>query len=207
MKAARDITSRGFTLVELLVSIGIFTLITTMAVVNHTQFNGSVLLTNLAYEIGLSVREAQVYGITVRQSGANPIKFDSGYGIHFDLGTSNTMYTLFEDVKPAGGVADHVYSEGTDGAGIQIFRIQKGNRISKICVRNNCSSSTDFENRVDISFIRPNPDAYIRAAGNSSPLNFAQICIASPGGSVRKVMVESTGQISVVADDVSICNN
>ena len=56
----------GFTLIELLVSIAIFIIITSVAVWNNSQFNSTILLTDLGYEIALSVRQAQVYGITVK---------------------------------------------------------------------------------------------------------------------------------------------
>src|SRR3989344_831085 len=192
----------GFTLVELLVSIGIFMLITTMAVVNHTQFNSSVLLTNLAYEIGLSIRQAQVYGITVKQTLDNPTQFNSGYGIHFDLTSDPKTYTLFEDVKPVGDQVDHVYNQITD-EDVEIFHIQKGNRISGIYI----DGDSDSQNEVDITFIRPHPDAYIKFSGNSSLHSKAEICLKSPQGTVRKVVVENTGQISVVAENVTICGN
>jgi len=185
-------TTSGFTLVELLVSIAIFTLITTMAVFNHAQFNGSVLLTNLAYEIALSVRQAQTYGISVKQTAT--FSFDSGYGVHIDLSTP-TSYTLFED--KTGGVS-HVHDAGdTD---LQVFNITRGNRIGKICLNGvqPCNATS-----VDISFIRPNPDAYIMSGGTSATK--AEICLTSPQGMMRKVVVESTGQISVSTDG-TICN-
>ncbi len=196
-------TSRiqGFTLVELLVSISIFTLITTMAVLNHNQFNSSVVLTNLSYEIGLSIRQAQFYGISVKQaSNAVTANFDSGYGIHFDLNNPKT-YLLFEDVKPEGGSIDHVYDEGTD-VSTEIFNIGKGNRISRICLDTiDCTKTV-----VDISFVRPNPDAYIKAPGSiGSTYNKAEICVSSIDSVYRKVVVESTGQISVTTDGNGIC--
>src|SRR3954470_14945717 len=134
--------NKGFTLVELLVSIGIFTVITSMAVYSHAQFNGSVLLTNLAYEIGLSVRQAQFYGISVRQNAAS--SFDSGYGVHFDLATP-TSYILFEDKA---GSSVHV-RDGSD-VDLQIFSISKGNKVSKICINGVC----DVTN-IDLTFVRP----------------------------------------------------
>jgi competence protein ComGC len=198
MKAAMK--TNGFTLVELLVSIGIFMLITTMAVVNHSQFNSSVLLTNLAYEVGLSIRQAQVYGITVKHSESSSSKFDSGYGIHFDLTADPKSYTLFEDYKPTGGSVSHDYGAGD--ADVEKFHIQKGNSISGIYIDGN---NTRVMN-VDITFIRPNPDAYIIVSGDSARHAKAEICVKSPQGTARKVTVENTGQISVVADDVTICN-
>ncbi|MDP1624896.1 MAG: prepilin-type N-terminal cleavage/methylation domain-containing protein [bacterium] len=192
---------KGFTLVELLVSISIFTVITSVAVFNHAQFNGSVLLTNLAYEIALSVRQAQFYGITVRQSTVMPGAFDSGYGIRFDLGESVTRYSLYEDRLPQ----NHVY----DGAGelLESFQIQKGNRISKILVTSG-SGSPVTANIVDISFIRPNPDTYITVGGNTSIFySKAEICVSSPQGSSRIIVVEATGQISVTIDQTDKCSS
>ncbi len=189
----------GFTLVELLVSIGIFTAITTIAVVNQSDFNGSVLLTNLAYEIGLSVRQAQIYGITVKGTAVDATKFDSGYGMRFDLATPNRYY-LFEDKTPPDHFCDSTECGAIYDNVIETFYIQRGNRISKICVDGDCSPTV-----VDISFVRPNPDAYIRVSGTS--YGKAEICVLSPGkGTKRKVIVESTGQISVASAAGAICN-
>lgn len=181
----------GFTLVELLVSVGIFTLITTAAVFNNAQFNGNVVLSNLAYEVALSVRQAQFYGITVKQSSTNT--FDAGYGISFNVSTP-TSYLLFED-KPT---PNKTYDAGE---ALETYVMRKGNFISKICLSQSgaCSSYPS----VDISFVRPNPEAYIRHAG--SFYSKAEICVSSPGGNKRKVVVESTGQISVATADVA-CN-
>lgn len=197
--SAKPRTERAFTLVELLVSISIFAVITAVAVFNHAKFNGSVVLTNLAYEVALSIRQAQFYGITVRQTSANAAKFDSGYGVHFDL-SNPTTYTIFEDVR-SGGVLNHI-NDGSD-VSVETFRIQKGNKISKICVDGSCSPTV-----VDISFVRPNPDAEIRAGGQSvTRYSKAELCVSSADGSTkRKVTVESTGQISVSVDAASVCN-
>ena len=184
----------GFTLVELLVSVAIFTLITTTAVFNNAQFNGNVLLTNLAYEVALSVRQAQFYGITVKQSSTNT--FDAGYGIHFDTATP-AAYILFED-KPT---PDKTY---TANEALETYTLRKGNTISKVCVTNVSRTCLSPGSTVDITFIRPNPDAYIRYQG--SFYSQAEICVSSPLGNKRKVVVESTGQISVATDAEGICN-
>jgi prepilin-type N-terminal cleavage/methylation domain-containing protein len=187
-------SSAAFTLVELLVSVAIFTLITTAAVFNNAQFNGNVILTNLAYEVALSVRQAQFYGITVKQSSTNT--FDAGYGIHFDTATP-AAYLLFED-KPT---PDKTYSAGE---ALETYTLRKGNTISKICVSNVSRTCLSPGSTADISFIRPNPDAYIRYQGTL--YSQAEICVSSPLGNKRKVVVESTGQISVATDSEGTCN-
>ncbi len=57
---------RGFSLIELIVVTGIFTVITAVVLANNAQFNNSVLLGNAAYDIALSVRQAQVYGLSTQ---------------------------------------------------------------------------------------------------------------------------------------------
>ena len=62
---------RGFTLIELLVVVAIIVVITGLILANSNKFGGQTMLQNLSYDIALSLREAQVYGISVRSnSGA-----------------------------------------------------------------------------------------------------------------------------------------
>ncbi len=79
--------------------------------------------------------------------------------------------------------------------------LRKGNVISRICLTQTTTCAQ--VNSVDISFVRPNPDAFIRSGGTS--YSKAELCISSPLGNKRKVIIESTGQISVAASD-SVCN-
>lgn len=185
-----------------MVSIGIFTLITTISVFSYSDFNSNVLLTNLAYEIALSVRQAQFYGITVKQS-ATAGNFDSGYGVH--LTQNATSYTLFEDGKGSFSL-NHVYEVNpgdiTNNEGIETYSIQKGNFISRLCTKGSGSLDCTLTS-LDLSFVRPNPDTFVAFSTGvgSAALDLSKttsvICVASPKGTVRKVTVESTGQISV----------
>lgn len=183
----------GFTLVELLVSIAIFTLITTIAVFNHAQFNSSILLTDLAYEAALTIRQAQVYGITVRQSSTNG--YDSGYGVHFQT-NDPTTYKLFEDMP----TPNHICDSTECSSPIESYTIQKGNQVTRLCADGDCTKTS-----LDISFIRPNPDAFITANGVGTLYNEAVICLKSPQGIARRAIVESTGQISVDNDPTNVC--
>lgn len=199
----RERLSPGFTLAELLVSIAIFSAITTLAVLNNNRFNSSVILTNLAYEIALSVRQAQFYGITVKGTSSNPNKFNSGYGVRFDL-SSPATYALYEDVStnPLAATPDHIKTVAD--ADLEVFTINKGNKISKICL-DGCP--TGGASILDITFVRPNPEAFIRA-GNNPAVEYgkAEICLVSPDMTKRKIIVERTGQISVASNTSPACD-
>lgn len=187
---------------EFLVSITLFTVITTIAVVSNGKFNSSVVLTNLAYEVALSIRQAQFYGISVKAPSTSSA-FDSGFGVHFDLASGqSTSYIIFEDRDPSPGNGTYNSNRQYDsGEALETFQLRKGNYISRMCFNgstSNCvtASSPASRRRVDITFLRPDPDAYIRR-GDGQTYTRVDVCLSSPDGSDRKIIVESTGQIAV----------
>ena len=196
---------RGFTLIELLVVIGIIVIISALMLANTNKFGGQSQLQNLAYDIALSVREAQVYGISVQGSAGN---FNVGYGMHFDTNTK-MAYNLFADTAQIG-----VYHVGED-VRPSPFAIGQGFYISKLCVTPTsgyefCTGSSPTSvSQLDILFIRPEPDAYISI--NNTHLTFdgngnvvggslysqARIVVTSPRGDFMSVVIWSNGQITV----------
>ena len=191
----------GFTLIELLVSISIFIIITSVAIWNNNAFNSSVLLTDLGYEIALSVRQAQVYGTTVKApslcvNGSCSSYFTSGYGVDFNI-TQPSQYILFEDGK-VGSIPDHIYEQGEL---LENYTIGRGYSIKKLCVSagNGTYKST---NKIDISFIRPEPEAWVYDGIDSPSQIEVDIYVQDPQKTTdRDIVIEPTGQISVVNDD------
>src|SRR3989344_1409035 len=53
--------TKGFTLIELLVVSAIVVMLATVILSSHGKFGGQVLLQNFAYDVALSIRQAQVY--------------------------------------------------------------------------------------------------------------------------------------------------
>jgi prepilin-type N-terminal cleavage/methylation domain-containing protein len=203
---------QGFTLIELLVVVAVIILVSAVIFANNNRFGGAALLQNLAYDIALSVREAQVYGISVKQNSQGT--FSAGYGMHFALANSTT-YNLFSDFKNGAGQlsSDGLYEAGED-VKPSPYKIGRSYYISKLCVTpasgppEICSPTVQ---KIDILFIRPDPDAYISI--NSTALTFvngvvvggspnmqARIVVASPRGDFMSVIVSQNGQISVAAD-------
>lgn len=186
---------RGFTIVELLVTISFFVIVTSTILVRHATFSGNLLLTNLAYDIALSIREAQVFGLSVSEFGTGTGEFDVGYGVHFDSG-DNTSYILFADREPK----DQRYNDDDDSETVDVFNIHKGNTISLFCGvlssgTEKCSS-TDISH-LDIVFERPNPDAIITSNIAGESYSSAKIVVRSPQGKERTIIIGITGQIYV----------
>ncbi|MDD5318961.1 MAG: prepilin-type N-terminal cleavage/methylation domain-containing protein [Candidatus Pacebacteria bacterium] len=187
----------GFSLIELVVVIGIFTLIMAVILFNQSKLSSSTLVDNLAYETALTLRQAQDYGIGVRavNPGLGAAAFAGGFGVHFDK-TTPTTFILFKDDD-----GTHTYTPpstpgGTDQV-LSIYNIGNNNRISALCINNNCNMAFST---LDITFTRPNPEAVI-ILDNQSITNAqasAQIKLTTATGDKTKTVdVQLSGQISV----------
>ncbi len=202
--------SKGFTLIELLVSMAIFIVVTGIVVVNQGSFGGSVLITNLAYDVALSVRQAQVYGISARKVTAGVIdpsgieQFDRSYGVHFGQQTGN--FILFADISEDGQY-DTNSDDGTNckvgyanPECISFLKIEKGNTISGFCGDATCKSGGAI-NSLDILFHRPNPEPIIYGLLNGVRVdtahNSASVTVSTPQGKTKLVCVSVSGQIYV----------
>ena len=181
--------SAGFTLIELLVVVSILVVISGVLLANYSQFGGTVLLRNLAYDIALSVREAQVFGISGRSFSGT--QFAAGHGIHVNLQDDAQRMFLFTDVN-----GDGLYTSA--GEWIETYMLERGYRIDRVCVPSGLSEDC-LVTEANILFRRPEPDAVINASFGSgfSQYGRVRIVIASPQGDKMSVLVEGAGQISV----------
>lgn len=183
--------SGGFALLELLVAVVLFGIITTMVLLAYSRVGEQLFMTTLAYEVALSFRQAQSYGVSVREfRGGGAQTFEAAYGLHFD-GGSDKQFVLFADGNMGGNRLR--YDGVHDGSGclagsgsecVSLVRIERGNQILKFCgvllldggrdkpdeeKREECNmASTPPSNPspaisfLDVLFLRPNPDANIR---------------------------------------------
>lgn len=182
---------KAFSLVELLVVISIFSLISLVILANHSRFNSSVLLTSLSYDIALSIRQAQVYGLSVRgfDPGTGVNTFQVGYGLRFN---STGSYTFFADTNKS-----KTYDSGDTV--LSTYTLSHTHSIKRFCATTAeqvevCSDSGALP-ELDVVFYRPDPDAII-SAGGATRYSSAKIVVTS-GSQTRTVVVASTGQISV----------
>jgi len=174
----------GFTLIELVVTIAIVALISGITLFNYHTFSGGVVLENLAYEVALAVRQAQFFGINVKETGGS---FQSGYGVYFDIDNPG-QFVLFADINN-----DHSYD--SDDIVVDLYKMTRGLSIQKLCVDSDCSSSQ----KLSITFIRPDPNAIIKVENNSIEYSEAEIYVGSPDSDVpnKIITVGVAGLISV----------
>jgi len=192
--------SRAFTLIELLVVTGIIVIISTIILANNNRFGGVVLLENLAYDVALSIRQAQVYGISVARFQSNT--FSAGYGVHFDLSSPDT-YVLFADAIQANGLYDCPQPGTNNCELVETTTLSTGYNIYNLCETPSSGVETCGISKIDVVFKRPEPDAWISASGVSCINNngtcgeSARVLLQSPHGDHMSVVIYANGQISV----------
>lgn len=199
----------GFTLIELLVVSAIIVLITGFILFRQQGFNSSTLLRSLSYSIALTVRQAQVYGNSVRESAVGSNVFANGYGVYFGNSglVDNSHYLMFADVD----------GDGQYEAGEELPRFTIGNGrgtdylIKDYCAHSNsgdqCTTGTGTTiDSLTIYFRRPNPDACFATsqspsacAADAAPVyDYAYVQVKPAGGSdYRTIKISNTGQIAV----------
>lgn len=202
----------GLTLVEMVVVIAIFGVVSAVLLFNFSGFNNNVSVRNLSQEIALSVRKAQMYATGVRSvdGTANLSDRYSSYGVSFSAKPSATgfnpyakQFILFADTASSG--AGNRYYDTGSGCGspsvgnecVEAFGIQTGDSIVNVCTENGCSATQT----VNVVFRRPSPDAKICIVSGSScgsDRSFVSVVVRSTKGAERTITVWNTGQISVL---------
>jgi type II secretory pathway pseudopilin PulG len=217
-------TSRGFSIIELIVAVSIMIIITTAVLFRQSKFSSDILITNMAYEVALAIRQAQVYGTSSKQNSLGGIgtnQYKVGYGIHiWSAGNVKpNSYAEFVDVptNPAVIGEDTVFEYTYDSDGSE--DLGDDPELSQVKIRQycgyigtnpgNCWSDGDTSLFLDIVFVKPNPDAHIRMGStvgshDGNEYDKAKIVIESAlGDKCRTVTVYGSGQISVDPADSS----
>ena len=186
--------NKGFTLIEMLISVGIFTVMSGIILANYPEFRSRSALDNLTAQIAIVFREAQVYGISVREEGAS---FDTGYGVHVDItGENKKQLIIFADRNN-----DTIFDKNIDSV-LETFNLTGGETISELCAPS-CVGGTGtrpmYPNSLTAVFVRPNPDAYFAINEIPNPsMSSISLKVSNRSGSYsRYVEVYTTGQISV----------
>jgi prepilin-type N-terminal cleavage/methylation domain-containing protein len=211
--------SSGFTLVEMMIVLVIISIITGVALTSQGNFNKTLVLANTAYDIALTMRSAQTFGLSTRGSATST---KAGYGLRFQRNVTNS-FTLYADTYPSPGpnLCHPLPQSGTNSPNalpgncsydstrselLTTYTLGNGITIPKFCTlsANNweCTSGTVTTiSALDIVFERPNPDAFMSENGAynlSFPVTRACITLRAPqtpAGEERHIQIQRSGQI------------
>lgn len=187
-------TQKGFTLVEMLTVLAIFSVITAVVIFNYNKFRSDTILTNMAYEIALSIREAQIYGVSVRGGGSGTEPFQKAYGVHLE--ENSGQYFLFVDGDSNGVLDGSCPTPAGNDTCVTPYTMQRKVIVTNIAAKVGASCTSSISD-IDVVFKRPNPEPTIRTGGDS--FNQTEITIQSPEqGTKRYINVYANGQIAVL---------
>ncbi len=173
----------GFTLVELLVVLGIIVIFSGVVLINYGSARESFRLDSTMQEVLLTLREVQIYGTAVLETSGG--SFSDVYGIYFEKNKS--YYISFVDNI----TVDNKYTSGEE---IKTTKLPSNFIIKDICT----PITTCGEDELNVIFKRPSPDAIIRGENSTSDEVSAKIIIENTTtGIIKSAIIQSTGQIYI----------
>lgn len=198
---------KGFTLLEVMVCITIVGLIAGIAMFSYSAFSDNIALSSAGQEIAVEIRQAQIYGLSVKESVVGSGQFSNGYGVHISLDDPSSYY-IFVDQN-----GNNKYDGGTictsGGECVEKMSLRNNISITAVCGAAfgggtlTCPPGPNVRS-MDVLFLRPDPDAAIRFVNSDGTLYGAggvfqtgQITLSSPRGKIIHVIIQNTGQISV----------
>lgn len=199
--------NQGFTVLEMIVVLSIVGLISGVILFNYRLFTQRLALSAAAQEVSVAIRQAQAYGLSVKQTAQGSGEFDKAYGIAFDVsnGGNPKSYYLFVDKNSNG------YYDGDDTCNPLSECVKKELILNAASISGFCG--TDASNtptptcpfvsakKMTVTFKRPNRDAFIyffdSLNNRTGPYNMGQVKFVTPAsGPESSVKVELSGQIS-----------
>jgi len=201
-------TLQGFTLVELLVSIGVMIIVMGIVFSGGPQAISRLALSDNTYQGELLIREAQIQGSAINSVSG----LFGGSGVYFNRATATQMLKFKDrviiDPTRAINIGDGLYKTMPIDEVENITKLTNKNVIGKLCV---ATSSTDrlycnddpslTVNTLTVSFTRPKQIAHIYI-NDSTSTDYAIACIQfdafrSPEpGFVKSLFVYKSGMIT-----------
>lgn len=187
--------SRGVTLIEMMVVLAIFGILLSIVVFNYNKFTDDTVLTNMAYEVALSVREAQLFGTAVKGQTS---EFGHPVGLYFTQNSDS--YVLFIDNNN-----DLKFNPLQDTTYNTLTLLRKIT-ISGLEISSSGSCGGSLSSAV-ILFKRPDVEPYVgnNSSENTGKYKKLQIQLITKGGKSKYVIINEVGSIEVKTE--SMCSS
>lgn len=193
---------RGFTLVELVVVVGIMSGIMLLVFFNSNRFNDDLSLRTAATEISLVLRQAQNFGVSVRESTTG--EFNAPYGIAFDM-SNRTNAFIYSDIDNDRAYDGTLPCTGSDECREKIL-LRGGILINNLCATYladptvlSCFGENSLRYMV-VTYVRPDPEPVIKFFNSngieiSGPWKTAYVELKSSNGTLMYVTTDTTSGI------------
>ncbi len=195
MKKIRNKNRSGFSFIELIIVVAIMALISSVVLFKQAKFSSDILITNMAYQIALAIRQAEVFGLSSKEAdtGSLTTAFRAGYGVLFtpllatggESANGESAFAMFLDNPSYSSITagtDSVFNYVYDTIDVRVdpnpVQLTQGQKIKQYCGRITstgawvCWTSDDpirltIGSILSITFVKPNPEAHIRMGTES----------------------------------------
>ena len=196
-------SAKGFSIVELLITVFIISLISTVILAGYSRFSSRLALSRTAQEVALALRRAQTYSLAVKgfdPDGAGPASsLFRGWGVHFNPAlNSQRKFIIYADVPPS----ENKLYDGDNNCALgsecyEVLLIQTSSKITDLCAGLETAAADECGlTRVDVTFQRPNPSMTLKVNGTSNYSDI-EIILSAPDGTKKQVVIWDTGRISI----------
>lgn len=189
----------GFTLIEMMVVVGIFLVITGVILLNTPEVREKLSIELVAQEISINIRGTQVYGVATqaRVDENNQVQFPS-YGIYF----SPLADTDFSNKPRIFGFSDPGNLEFNVDGVAETYDVPAGYKISALKYDN--GSGWQTANELVVGFIRPSPTAHFLVNNDPSLEGIVRVGVVIESvreHKTKQISIYSNGQIAVIDPD------
>jgi len=196
LKSALARRNRGMTYVELAVVLSIFSVLSSVVVFNHGDFQAKVDVKNLASDVGFKIITAQKAALSGLWASAALPGWKPAYGLYFDA-TEQKSFIYFADLNNDtyfDGLACGGGSECLDQIAIATNELISG--LEVVYLGNPNPSGLDD---LMVTFTRPDSGADLKSSTPIGPeLDYALITISTPRGApTAQIKLYPSGRIEI----------
>jgi prepilin-type N-terminal cleavage/methylation domain-containing protein len=172
--------TRGFTLLELIVVVAIFGILSVVSLSGYQGFGLQMRLANTAYDVALTIRQAQLYGASGKSLSdvTSGDVADLSYSMNFTNG--NSKYSMKYIIGVGSETIEKEYVFSSD----YTIGVYQGS-VSSVC------------SSAKIKYTRPNPEPSLLCDNNTASSPIIIRIENTKTADVRYVNIYNNGQISV----------
>jgi prepilin-type N-terminal cleavage/methylation domain-containing protein len=186
--------SQGFTLIELIASISIIVIVTSVVVFQYRNYESTTTMRGQVHEIALALREAQVNATNGKEFAPNTNKFRFQYAVKFNKSVTPPTFYLYGDHNAPFGTLDTTTNPNTNELLAQ-YTLRKGYTFD-ICAKASESSATcDTPTELTVYYNYASSTANLKSPTTS--YGYVEISVYKIGQTANqeKVRIWSVGRI------------